>query len=558
MNRSMRRLTLACTFALSIVACGDSGDPDGTGGGGGAGGGAPAEPISFTEMGSLVSSEGKGSFRFGASTAATQIEDQNPNTDWYVFTAPEEEGGLGNGKAPVGDASMGYSLAEEDIALLVELGVDSYRFSIEWARIEPQRDVIDEAALDHYDEVIDALVDAGIRPMITVHHFSNPVWVADPRDLACADGPTDTNLCGFGHPEGGPLIVEEMREHAALLAERFGDRVDEWGTVNEPVNYLLAAYGVGSFPPGQSWLLSEDELLGQFMPVVRDYLAMHAAIYDAIKTADTVDADEDGSAADVGLALSVGAWVPSRNNAVSEDPVDVSARDRVVYVYHHLFVEAARTGMLDMDLDQEAETEIEGLAGTIDWLGVQYYFRTGVTGFNPLLPVLLVTPCFATIDFGACVPPIEDDATKCVPAMKYEFYEPGIYEVLKDFSERWPDLPLVVTESGLATETGVRRAEHVVRSLEQISFAIEEGADVRGYYHWSLYDNFEWVEGYEPRFGLYTVDYDSYDRVPTEGAEILAEIAQARTITAEQRGTYGGVGPMTPEEGAMIGARCNQ
>ena len=169
-----------------VIGCGDS---DAAGGGGSAP--TPPAPIAFSEMGSLTSEAGKGSFRFGAATAATQIEDQNQDTDWWFFTLPEEQGGLGKGKAPVGDASMGYSMSSEDIQLLVDLGVDSYRFSIEWARVEPERDVIDEAALQHYSDQIDALIEAGIRPMITVHHFSNPTWVADPRGNALlVRGPT--------------------------------------------------------------------------------------------------------------------------------------------------------------------------------------------------------------------------------------------------------------------------------------------------------------------------------------------------------------------------------
>ena len=539
--------------AALLSACGD--DSTGTGGGGGSS--EPPPEIAFPAMGSLVGAEGKGSFRFGASTAATQIEDQNEDTDWWAYTLPEAQGGLGKGKAPVGDASMGYSMSEEDIQLLVDLGVDSYRFSIEWARIEPERDMIDEAAIAHYSAELDALIAAGIRPMITVHHFSNPIWVMDPRE-DCAAGPTDENLCGYGHPEGGPLIIEEIREHAALLAERFGDRVDEWGTVNEPVNYLLAAYGVGSFPPGKTTVLAEESLLGEFIPVVVDYLKMHAAIYGAIKENDTVDADGDGSNADVGFTLSVGAFVPSRNNAVSEEPDDVAAADRVRYVYHYLFVESALNGTFDSDLDGEPDMDLPEVAGTVDWLGVQYYFRSGVTAKDALVPVLKVTPCFSNIDFGSCVPPVGGDKTKCVPAMKYEYYEPGLYEVLSDFSQRWPSLPLVVTESGIATETGKRRAEHVVRSLEQIDRAMQEGVDVRGYYHWSLYDNFEWVEGFEPRFGLYTVDYSTFERTATEGATTLGEIAKSRKMTSAQRSELGGTGPMTEEAGAMVFDRCNQ
>jgi beta-glucosidase len=544
-------LALPLGLALGGAGCGDdsSAATTGAGGAGGAGGSAPTA-IAFGEPGSLVADTGKGTFRFGAASAATQIEDANPDTDWWVWTAPEDQGGMDRGKAFVGDASKGHELALADVALVAQTNLDTYRFSIEWSRIEPRRDEIDEEAIAHYSDLIDALLAAGIRPMITVHHFSNPVWVADPRDPDCEAGPTDENLCGFGGP-GGAEIIDEIAEHAALLAERFGDRVDEWGTVNEPVNYLLAGYGIGSFPPGKQTILAESSLIGEFLPAVRDYLRFHAAIYRAIKAADTVDADADGAPADVGFTLSVGSWAPTQANAASTAQQDVDAAKRVEYVYHHLFVEAVRQGKFDGDLDGTLEEEMPEIAGTTDWLGVQYYFRTGVTGTgadgNPggVLPVLNVTPCFPPFDFGSCLP--IEDPTKCVPAMRYEYWEPGLYEVLKDFGTRWPDLPMIVSESGIATEVGRRRAEHVVRSLEQIARARDEGADVRGYYHWSLFDNFEWAEGFGPRFGLYQVDYGTYARTATEGATTLGEIAAARSITVQQRTDLGGLGPMTPE-----------
>jgi beta-glucosidase len=505
----------------------------------------PADgPLSFGEPGSLSDPSGKGQFRFGAASAATQIEDQNPNTDWYLWTQPKADGGLGHGTF-VGDAAKGYEKAIDDIALIQAMHLDSYRFSIEWARIEPQHNQIDEAALQHYSDFIDALLAANIRPVVTIHHFSNPVWVDDPRDPDCANGPSDTNMCGLGHAQGGPMVIGAMAAQAKLLAERFGDRVDDWGTLNEPVNYLLASYGVAQFPPGKSYLLSESNLLGKFVPVVRDYIAAHVAMYDAIKAADTVDADGDGVAASVGLSLSVGDWVPSRDHQVSDDPEDVAARDRLIYVYHYLPIDALMNGQFDPNLDGTLDEAQPTWKGKLDWLGVQYYFRGGVTGHSGLVPVLNLTPCFSNFDFGSCVPPT--DPSFCVPKMGYEYYAPGLFDVLMGYSERYPNLPLAVTEGGIATEVGERRAENVVRTLEQIARAQKAGADVRGYYHWSLYDNFEWAEGFIPRFGLYTVDYTSYARTPTLGADVLGQIAEARKVSVALRHRYGGKGAMTPE-----------
>lgn len=532
---AQRRGRLAAALACLAVLAGCSEEPD-----------PPAPPppdVAYAGLGSLTQAAGKGSFRFGAASAATQIEDDNVHTDWHVYTAPENEGGLGQGNAPVGDAAMGYSRALADIELIADMGLDSYRFSIEWARVEPERDLIDEDALAHYDAFIDALLAAGVRPMVTVHHFSNPRWVDDPLDVECAAGPTDANLCGYGHPEGGPLVIEEMGEHAALLAERFGDRVDEWATVNEPINYLIASHGIGYFPPGKRKMF---DLLEEFLPAVKDYARGHAAMYRALKLADTVDADGDGEAASVGLTMAANHWVPARQNAPSDHPDDIAGRDRLAYVYHFLWLEAIFAGQFDSDLDGTMDEPAPELAGTLDWLGVQYYFRAGVTAQHGVFPVLEVSPCTSGFDFGACLPPI--DPSFCVPTMRYEYWAPGLYHVLADYSARWPDLPLVVTEAGIATEVGARRAENVVRTLEQIDRARAAGADIRGYYHWSLYDNFEWHEGFGPRFGLYRVDYGSYERTPTEGADVLRQIAADRLLSSALRQTYGGEGPMRPED----------
>lgn len=523
--------------AAQDVAEAPDAEPDGPGDQG------PPPPIEFDAVGSLTSASGAGSFRFGAATAAAQIEDGLTNNDWYWWTLPADQGGLGEGEAFVGDAVQGATRALQDVDLMTAMSLDAYRFSVDWSRIEPNRDQVDEAGLAHYDALLDGLAAAGIKPMITVHHFSSPIWVHDFRTpCATADAPTDDNLCGWHHAQGAELIIEELAEHAALLAQRYGDRVDEWCTLNEPVNYLFAAYGAGIFPPGENYLLTN---FPRFQDVFRNYLRAHVAVYEAIKANDTFDADGDGNPADVGFSLSVVDWDPARDNMPSDNPEDVAAAERVAYVYHNVYPDALVQGGLDTNLDGSQDEDHPEWAGKLDWLGVQYYFRAGVTADPPFLPGVDATICFPPLDFGSCLP-VEDE-TKWVPSMGYEYYEPGLYEILVAMGERYPELPLVVTEAGIATHVGARRAENVVRTLEQIDRALGEGVDVRGYYHWSLMDNFEWAEGYEPKFGLYSVDLTTYERTPTTGATVLGEIAAGRELGTMLREAYGGLGPMTPE-----------
>jgi beta-glucosidase/6-phospho-beta-glucosidase/beta-galactosidase len=526
---------------LLLLACGDDG------------GAPPAEPIAFGEVGPLVGDAGKGGFRFGAATAATQIEESVRESDWSVWTRPVADGGLGKGRAFVGDAVLGYSMMMEDVQRVADTHLDAYRFSVEWSRLEPTRDQWNEAAFAHYGAELDALRARGITPMITVHHFSNPQWIADPHDPGCArlSAPDDQNLCGLGSA-GGAQVIGEMAELAGELARRYGDRVDEWATINEPVNYLLAAYGIGNFPPGR---VTIGDIPTQFVPVVRDALSAHVAMYAAIRAADTTDADADGVAAAIGLTLSIADFQPAADNLPSTDPRDIAARDRVVYVYHHLFIDALTRGGFDPDLDGDLDEPHPDWAGSLDWLGLQYYFRTGVTGKTTLVPTLNLTPCFGQFDLGSCLPPL--DPTHCVPSMGYEFDAPGLYTVLTSFAARYPTLPLVVTEAGIATEVGARRAENVVRVLEQIGRARAEGVDLRGYYHWSLTDNFEWHEGFGPRFGLYQVHYDTgHLRSNTLGQQVLGEISGERLLSAALRERHGGDGPMTPEPGVPATVRA--
>lgn len=527
---------------VATDASGDSTDAvtDGT-----EGSTSPPLVVTFGPRGPLSGEAGRGSFRFGAATAAAQIEDGLTRNDWYAWSLPVDQGGVGRVEEFVGDAAFGYSRAIDDVELLRQAALDAYRFNPDWSRIEPARDAVDAEAIAHYRGLLEELQRSNIAPMVTIHHFSNPLWVDDFTDGLCAlsDAPADTDLCGWGHPDGAALVIAELAEHAGRLAAEYGDLVDEWCTLNEPVNYLVASHGAGVFPPGASWLVGDFD---RFMTVVRNFLEAHAAMYAAIVANDTVDADGDGSATSIGLSLSVIDWVPARGNEPSTNPVDVAAADKAAYIYHYLVPDALLNGRFDFDVDGVAEEEHPTWANTLDWLGVQYYFRNGVTGEFPVIAAVGGMFCFGEFDFGSCLPP--EDETWWVPEMRYEFYAPGILRVLRDLDARFPTLPLVVTESGIATRSGSRRSENIVRTLEQIGIAQSEGVDVRGYYHWSLYDNFEWAEGYGPRFGLYTVDFENgATRTATMGVETLRMIASRRGITDAAAATFGGNGPMTAE-----------
>jgi len=257
------------------------------------------------------------------------------------------------------------------------------------------------------------------------------------------------------------------------------------------------------------------------------------------------------------MSLSVADWEPTRYNAPSDEPDDIAARDRLVYLFHYVFADSITNGTFDSNLDGTPDEQHPEWANTLDWLGLQYYFRAGVSADRPLLPdPVALTPCFGGFDNGSCLP--APDPSYCVPRMGYEGWDDGVHDILHQFADRYPGLPLVVTEAGISTDTGRRRGENVVRVLEAVARARDEGVDVRGYYHWSLTDNFEWAEGFGPHFGLYSVDYSSYARTPSEGADVYSAIAHAREITSDQRAMYGGTGSMTAEDGYSADSLCTK
>jgi hypothetical protein len=341
--------------------------------------------IRFADPGAAGGRPGRGSFTLGVATAAAQIEEGNENADWWVYTQPIADGGLGVGQF-VGEAVQGYARALDDVALVDEMNLDAYRLSVNWARMEPTRDNYDEAAFAHYDAVIDALVARGIKPMITVHHFSNPIWVDDPRLPECPPGgPTDENLCGFGHPTGGPAIVAEMAEFAGELARRYGDRVDEWVTVNEPINYLVASYMLTVFPPGRNLLFNGfeanfDRRRAHLHGGARGHVRRHPRERYGRRRRRRADCPGGLHAqrhrvgacgAQRGVGLRERRARPQHGALRLQPPVPLSR--------------SVRARSTPTTTERRTSTH-DDWAGKLDFMGVQYYSRQGVTGSPGFIP----------------------------------------------------------------------------------------------------------------------------------------------------------------------------
>ncbi len=437
-------------------------------------------------------------FLFGAATSSHQIEGGNDNdwTDWEASTAPDGKPRiLHGGRSGVGPDS--WNRFDEDLALLEQLGANTYRFSLEWSRIEPEEGRFDAAALERYKGWATQLRARGIEPMVTLLHFTLPKWLA-------AKG-------GFESDEA-PIAFERYAEQ---VAKALGGVVDLWCTVNEPTAQSFLGYVNGIWPPGRK---EDTQACAE---VFTRLLEAHARAARAIRTYDTIDADGDGRATQIGIAHHV-RWVQAASPNLA---------DRIVAAFAHDFVNesairANQTGVVTITVPGAASIhrEIPGLRGSMDYLGLNYYTRdhVRVDRKSPSGMVQFVPEDRPKNDLG------------------WEIYPEGLYAVLKRYGAL--GLPILITENGLDDRSGEKRSDYLRTHLYAMEKAISEGVDVRGYYHWSLIDNFEWAEGYEPKFGLFRVDLDqpSKRRTPTPAVELFQQVA--RTLREREAAHLGAPG----------------
>ncbi|MCL4361495.1 family 1 glycosylhydrolase [Candidatus Dependentiae bacterium] len=408
-------------------------------------------------------------FIWGVSTSSHQVEGNCYNnwTLWEKYKKYE----------PSGTACDHYNRCHEDIALLKQLGVDSYRFSVEWSRIEPQQGVFNEVEIKHYRDYCIALKNAGIKVMLTMHHFTNPVWFE--------------NKGAFEKEEN----IQHFVNFCTKVFEELHDVVDFWITINEPAIYMFQGYVRTVFPPGKTNLPKASQVLWHLM-------LAHCRVYKAIKQLPA------GQDAKIGIAHNILQFEAFRENNLLDKVISKNYRN----IVSDCVVEFFKTGKFNFKFGSElSPTQLPYFANfeiyypdapeCLDFFGLNYYS-------NVLLNVLKGSEDYREGDIRTDMP--------------YAIYAEGFYRAIKQVSE--VGKPIYITENGIPDAKDDRRATWIKRYTYAMSQAIAEGYDVRGFFYWSLMDNYEWDFGYYQKFGLFEVDFKSQERKLRQGSLAFVDI----------------------------------
>lgn len=416
-------------------------------------------------------------FMWGTATSAHQVEGHNPHNDWWDWE--QQPGRIADGtRADV--ACDWWQRAEEDFNRAAALGQNSHRLSLAWSRLEPQEGAWDEAAATRYREMLTELRARRIEPMVTLHHFTGPRWLAQ-------DG-------GWTNP----AVVERFARFARRAVQTFGDLATLWCTINEPAIYVFNTYLAATFPPGRA-------SLGKALRTLRHMACAHAAAYEAIHQAQP--------AARVGLVKHQRNFAPA-NPVSALDGWAANMRD---YLLNRLYMAAAMEGRWLFPLGRGQRDA--RLPDRMDFLGLNYYNRDTIA-----FDLGRVKNLFAREVRAPGHPPD-------VPAWWGDPDPDGLYRFLKDLARYGK--PLYVTENGWLDASDEQRPYHLITHLAAVHRALSEGVPVKGYYHWSLVDNFEWAEGYSARFGLIAVDFETQARTVRRSGELYGEICRAGAVTPE-------------------------
>ena len=440
-------------------------------------------------------------FVWGAATSAYQIEgavneDGKGVTIWDEFC--RQSGKILNGENAA-TACDHYHRYKEDIALMKEMGIPAYRFSIDWARVLPEgTGTVNEAGIRFYDNLVNALLEAGIEPYMTLYHWELPIALE--------------RRGGWMNPE----IVEWFGDYAALIAERFSDRVTHFFTINEPQCFVGLGYLTGGHAPGMKRSLSDTLLMAH------NVLKAHGRAVQRLR-------EKAKRPIEVGYAPTCGGVYPE-----SEKPEDIEAARRSYFSIPEdgnwtwnvpwwsdpvLLGHYPKEGLERFEAYMPAVTDADMklISEPIDFYGQNIYngwcVRAGKDGEPETVERYTGFPR------TACGWPITPEVLRWAPRFLYERYKKPIY----------------ITENGISCRDVIsldgkvhdpQRIDFTARYLRELRKAADDGADIRGYFYWSLIDNFEWSEGYSQRYGLVYVDYRNQQRIPKDSAEWYRQVIQ--------------------------------
>jgi beta-glucosidase len=433
-------------------------------------------------------------FLWGSATASHQVEGGNTNNDWHLWEQGKghirdgTRAGLasdwwGSGHGALSDQGSA-GRAEEDLGAASQLGQNTHRLSLEWSRLEPDQGTWSRTAVERYRQILRFLGDKGMTPMITLHHFTLPLWAADQ---------------GGWENEGS---VGWFTRYVELCFDAFGDLCNLWCTINEPLVYATYGYLFGLWPPGRGGLSA-------LRRVVRNQAQAHASAYEAIhwRRADAL----------VGYATHLRLFDPA-----SDRWPDRAAAKLTDYIFNQCGLAAFRDGTLLFPFGWALDGRPRSGEKLVDFVGLNYYSRDMVA-LDLRRPRDLFMRRFANPNG-----PYSMDGWG-------EIYPEGLYRALLRMGQE--GAPVYLTEFGVPDNEDRQRPRFIIEHVAAMYHALREGIPLKGAYFWSLVDNFEWAAGWSARFGLISLDPQTQERRLTRSAEVYARIARAngleRSLVAE-------------------------
>lgn len=422
-------------------------------------------------------------FLWGTATAAHQVEGSNTNNNWFAW----EEAGHTRDKSGLA-CDWWAGRWKEDLDRAAEGGQNAHRFSVEWSRIEPEPGRWDENALEKYRAMARGMTERGLKPIVTLHHFTDPLWLYEQN----------------GWEE--ETVVALFEKFSRKVVEALKEYVNLWVTINEPNVYALSGYVAGDFPSGKSAHRGLDFALR----VLSNMLRGHAAAYHAIHQLQPE--------AQVGYALH---YRPMRA-ARPWFPLDVWMRSLQYQGINLAFPSAISSGVMKSPRGQVRLPEVKGLQ---DFVGLNYY-AVDTVRFDPSAGAQL---------FGKRYYPPEADLSET----GFIANTPqGLFDSVAWAAKTFPDTPIYITENGVEDSRDTLRPRYLAGHLHQLWRAVNFNYPVRGYLHWSLVDNFEWERGWSQRFGLWGLDIATQARIRRRSVDFYAEICRENGLSQSMVASY--------------------